>query len=192
MELLTGLQTRRSVAPKDMAETAPTEAQLAQMLAIATRVPDHGKLAPWRLRLFDKVAQGTFGAMIAARYQFLNPEANEAHIAFERARPTRAPYLVAVLSTPVQGKIPVWEQQLSAGAVCLNLLHGCNALGFGAKWLTEWIAYDAEILKALGGDPAKGDAVAGFIYIGGIKEIPTDRERPDLVTVATPWQASGQ
>lgn len=186
------LHTRRSVAPKDMGQSAPSAETLEQILTIATRVPDHGKLAPWRLITFDKAAQVAFGEVVAQRFITLNPEATEAQITFERARSMRAPLMIAVLSTPVMGKIPVWEQQLSAGAVCMNVLHATHALGFGAKWLTEWIAYDEVILAALGGNSENQDKVAGFIYIGEVKVLPEERERPALDSVVKKWTASHQ
>lgn len=186
------LRTRRSVAPKDMGQAMPSAEALEQILTIASRVPDHGKLAPWRIITFDKAAQAAFGEIVAQRFIALNPEATEAQIVFERARPMRAPLMLVVLSTPVMGKIPVWEQQLSAGAVCMNMLHATHALGFGAKWLTEWIAYDEVMLAALGGNLEHQDKVAGFIYIGDINVPPEERERPALEVVARKWTASHQ
>jgi nitroreductase len=135
--------------------------------------------------MFDKPAQAAFSEQIVARFSALNAEASEAEIAFEAKRATRAPLMITVLSTPALGKIPVWEQELSAGAVCMNLLHACYALGYGAKWLTEWIAYDAEILRILGGSPQ--DRIAGFIYIGKPLAAPEERTRPSIAEKVTRW-----
>lgn len=186
MDYLQGLLTRRSVAPKDMAEHPVEPAHLELILKAATRVPDHGKLAPWRIVVFDKAAQAAFGSVVSARFEQLNPEAEDKFIAFERSRPARAPLMLAVITQTEQGKVPPWEQYLSAGAVCMNILHAAQALGYGAKWLTEWIAYDEKILDALGGRP--GERVAGFIYIGKAKETPEDRPRPDLAQVVRAWR----
>lgn len=187
MELLEGLLTRRSVAPKDMTEEGPTAAELDHILTAAIRVPDHGKLGPWRIVTFDKTAQQAFGKVVAQRFSELYPDATDAQAAFEAARPTRAPLMVAVLCTPVESpKAPVWEQELSAGALCQNLLNACHALGYGARWLSEWIAFDDAILKALGG--REGDRIAGFIYIGKAKEAPEERVRPTIAEVVRAWK----
>lgn len=189
MELLEGLLTRRSVAPKDMTEEGPDATGLERILTAAIRVPDHGKLGPWRIVTFDKPAQYAFGRIVAARFRALYPDATNAQIAFEAARPARAPLMVAVLSTPVESpKAPVWEQELSAGALCQNLLNACHALGYGARWLSEWIAFDDAILQALGGK--EGDRIAGFIYIGKAKEPPEERVRPALTDVVRAWEGA--
>ena len=149
MHALTPLLTRRSTSVKDMAEPAPSEAELEQILTIATRVPDHGKLAPWRIVILRGEGALKLGAIAADVFAKQNPEATEAQIAAEHTRFTRAPLCLAVISTPKLGTKPLWEQQLSAGAVCLNILHAAHALGYGGKWLTEWVAYDDAVLSAL-------------------------------------------
>lgn len=172
-----------------MAAPAPSEAELETILRIATRVPDHGKLAPWRIVILRGEGALKLGAIAADIFAKQNPEATEAQIAAEHTRFTRAPLCLAVISTPKLGTKPVWEQELSAGAVCLNILHAANALGYGAKWLTEWVAYDAAILAALlNVSPAtethNGQArIAGFIYLGTKKLETEDRERPELADV---------
>ncbi len=185
MEFLQGLLTRRSVAPKDMQDVGPTQDEITQILNAALRVPDHGKLGPWRIITFDKTQQVRFGEVVQARFKAITPDATEAQIAFERARPSRAPLMIAVLSTPKEGKIPQWEQELSVGAVCQNMLNACYALGYGAKWLTEWIAFDVEILRALGG--SEKDRVAGFIYIGKSSAVPEERQRPMIAEVVSAY-----
>lgn len=186
---LTALTTRRSTSVRDMAAPAPTDAELEQILRVATRVPDHGKLAPWRIVTLRSEGALKLGAIAADVFAKQNSDATEAQIAAEHTRFTRAPLCLAVISTPKLGTKPVWEQELSAGAVCLNILHAANALGYGAKWLTEWVAYDDAILKALlNAAPATealdGTArIAGFIYLGTKTTETADRERPELKDV---------
>ena len=185
------LLTRRSTAVKDMRAPAPTEAELEQILRAGTRVPDHGKLCPWRLVVLRGDGARTLGALAAQQFAAQNPEATEAQLAAEQGRFTRAPLCIAVISTPVEGTKPVWEQELSAGAVCMNILHAAHALGYGAKWLTEWVAYDDGILQALlaqapalsaGMSPTRA-RIAGFIYVGTKTAETADRERPELGAV---------
>lgn len=186
---LTPLLTRRSTSVKDMAAPAPNDEQLAQILTVAIRVPDHGKLAPWRIIVLRGDGALKLGAIAADVFAKQNPDATEAQIVAEHTRFTRAPLCLAVLSTPKLGTKPVWEQELSAGAVCLNILHAANALGYGGKWLTEWVAYDDAILAALldaapATDMLDGQArIAGFIYLGTKTTETPDRERPVLADV---------
>lgn len=182
---ITPLLTRRSVSVKDMREPGPDALTLELILKAATRVPDHGKLTPWRIVVLEAEGQRALGEIAARRFAQLNPDAGEKHDAAERVRFERASLCLAVLSTPRADSKPVWEQQLSAGAVCMNILHAAHMLGYGAKWLTEWVAYDADILKALGG--GADDKVAGFIYLGTKLIEPEDRERPELVDVVRWW-----
>lgn len=178
------LLSRRSVSVKDLTTPAPSAAQLEEILRVATRVPDHGKLTPWRIKILRGEGALKLGSIAAAEFAKHHAnDATEAHLNAERQRFARAPLCLAVLVTPVLGTKPVWEQELSAGAVCMNILHAVHALGFGAKWLTEWVAYDAEILKALGGK--EGDKIAGFIYIGSKTSEPEDRARPELKDVVS-------
>jgi len=181
MTLYHHLITRRSTSVKMLAAPGPNDAQLEEILRVATRVPDHGKLAPWKIVVLREAGQQKLGNIAAEIFSRSTPEATPAQVEFERTRFARAPLVLAILSVPVLGKIPLWEQQLSAGCVCLNTLYGAQALGFGANWLTEWPAFDGEILQALGG--AEGDAIAGFIYIGTATATPDDRPRPALEDV---------
>jgi nitroreductase len=189
MSLLPLLLTRRSTSVRDMREPAPSDAQLEQILRVATRVPDHGKLCPWRIVVLRGEGALKLGAIAADIFAKQNPDATEAHIAAEHTRFTRAPLCLAVLSTPILATKPVWEQQLSAGAVCMNILHAAHALGFGGKWLTEWVAYDAAIREELLAqapnppvDPSLA-SIAGFIYLGTKTLETPDRERPELASV---------
>lgn len=148
-DALTALATRRSTSVRDMAAPAPSDGELEQILTLATRVPDHGKLCPWRIIVVRGEGALKLGAIAADRFAKQHPEATEAQITAEHTRFTRAPLCLAVLSTPKLGTKPVWEQELSAGAVCMNILHAAHALGYGAKWLTEWVAYDDAVLAVL-------------------------------------------
>lgn len=190
MDALTLLKTRRSVAVTLMKEEAVSPEHLQEILAIATRVPDHGKLAPWRILILQADARAALGEVAAKRFAALYADAREAELAFERNRFCRAPLVLAVLSTPVIGKIPVIEQQHSASAVCMNILHAATALGLGAKWLTEWPAFDAEMTSHLLAQAGKeAGSIAGFIYIGHPKQKQEERERPDIQAVALPYRA---
>ena len=183
---LTALLTRRSVSVKELTTPAPSASQLEEILRVATRVPDHGKLTPWRIILLRGEGALKLGDIAAAEFAKQYPnDAEEKHLVAERERFSRAPLCLAVLSTPLEGSKPAWEQELSAGAVCMNILHAAHALGFGAKWLTEWVAYDAQILKALGGKDA--DKIAGFIYIGSKVSEPDDRARPQLADIVSEY-----
>lgn len=177
------LSARRSNLAKAMGGAGPDADQLETILQIGTRVPDHRKLVPWNLVVFQGEARASFGRHIAAAYVTDNPDHPEDRVAFEAARFLRAPLVIGVISTPkdcVRGT-PVWEQQLSAGAVCMNLCLAAQASGFGAQWLTEWYAYDARIHAALGMNNA--DKVAGFVYIGAPTLAATPRIRPDIQDV---------
>lgn len=177
------LSTRRSNLAKAMAAPGPDADQLETILQIGTRVPDHRKLAPWNLIVFEGEARASFGRHLAAAYKTDNPDHPEDRVVFEAARFLRAPLVIGVISTPkdcVRGT-PAWEQQLSAGAVCMNLCLAAQASGFGAQWLTEWYAYDARIHAAL--DMGDGDQVAGFIYIGAPTQESLPRIRPDIKEV---------
>ncbi|RAH98715.1 nitroreductase [Acuticoccus sediminis] len=178
------LATRRTTAANFLGSPGPDQATLDQMLTIAARVPDHGKLAPWRFIVFEGEAREAAGELIAriAASSDVKRDLEE-----ERQRLTRAPLVVAVVSTAgPHVKIPEWEQILSAGAVCLNLIHAAHAFGFGAQWLSGWFAYDRDVLAGLGIGPDEN--VAGFIHIGTPEFTPSDRDRPDLAAIVTRFQ----
>lgn len=164
-EALTLLARRRSTVAKNMTEPGPDAAQLETLLKIGARTPDHGKLFPWRFLVFEGEARARFGAILEARLRDIEPGGPAERYALERNRFLRAPVVIAVISDVTENhKIPEWEQVLSAGAACQNLLIGASALGFAAQWLTEWYAYDRVIKTELGLAP--GERVAGFIYVG--------------------------
>ena len=182
------LKLRRSVPPQFLAAPGPTESQLAEILTIASRVPDHGKLAPWRFIVFSGSAKERAADLVAEAFKAKNADADADKVTFERNRLRHAPLVVAVVSKlRVPAKIPDWEQELSAGAVCMNLLIAAQAMGFGASWLTNWFSYDRTVLSALG--VAEDERVAGFMHIGTPTSVPADRERPDLAAIVSHFGA---
>lgn len=176
------LLSRRSGSAKAMAGPGPSQAQLRQILQAGARVPDHGKLFPWRFILFEGKGRKRMGDILGAVKQAEGER--DKQIEEERARFLRAPVVIAVISAArEQIKIPVWEQELSAGAVCQNILIAAHALGFVGNWLTEWYAYHPVVKEKLGLKP--GERVAGFIYIGTAKEELEERPRPQMDQVVS-------
>ncbi|MGB7579169.1 MAG: nitroreductase, partial [Pseudolabrys sp.] len=148
------------------------------------RVPDHGKLAPWRFILFEGDARSAAGEAIASAFRANHPDATAEQIEFERKRLARAPLVIAVVSRAgPHVKIPEWEQQLSAGASAMSLVLAAHAMGFAASWITEWYAYDRRVLDVLG--LAANERIAGFVHIGRPAKAPEDRERPNLGAIVT-------
>ena len=178
MNTLELLAKRRSVKFIDMQGEGPTPEQLETILRAGMRVPDHGKLAPWRFIVMEGQARRRFGEACAEFYAADNPDAAPSSIEFERARFERAPTVVAVLSLPKMGKIPLWEQQLSAGAACQNMLVAASAMGLASQWLSEWVAFDDRVKALL--DCGPDDQVAGYLYFGGKASEPSDRPRPEF------------
>lgn len=182
------LSARRSVKPDRLVAPGPSPAELDTILTIASRVPDHKKLAPWRFIVLEGDARVRLGevvaeACIAAEQEPPSPVRLEA----ERTRLMRAPLVIAVVSrvTPHRSA-PEWEQVLSAGAACLNLCLAANALGYGTSWITEWIAYNAAVGAAL--HLADNERIAGFIYVGTPTERSDERERPALTEIVSRWR----
>ena len=180
------LKTRKSGSIKTLGPPGPTAAQISEILDIAVRVPDHGKLAPWRFVLFEGAARADIGNVFAARWKVLHPEHGAESLAFQRGLFLRAPVVIAVVSTAAPHvKIPEWEQLLSSAAVCYNLVLAASVLGFDAQWQTDWVAYDPEAMAAMG---LKGsERVAGIICIGTTTAPLEDRPRPDPQTLLTRW-----
>jgi|ERR1019366_7534880 nitroreductase len=178
------LRARRSVPPAAMSGPGPTPQETGILLALAARVPDHGKLAPWRFILFEGAGRQRAGQIFAETYAKANPGEDDRRIEAERTRFCLAPLVAGVISraAPHQ-KIPEWEQVLSAGAVCMNLMVAANALGFASSWLTDWVAYDRTVLARLG--VAEHERVAGFIHIGRSEGPREDRARPRLADIVT-------
>lgn len=178
------LGRRRSAAPHLLAGPGPTASELDQILTAASRVPDHGKLAPWRFLVIEGPARERIGGIIADAFRADEPGASEDRLATERDRLARAPLVVGVVSkAQPHPKIPEREQVLSAGAVCMNLIVAANALGYGTAWLTEWYAFDRRVLDSLGLRPH--ETMAGFIHVGRPTEERPDRPRPALADIVT-------
>jgi nitroreductase len=179
------LRTRRSGKPRDLAEPGPTLDQLHEMVAIAGRTPDHGKLFPWRFVIVPPEAREALatklGEILMAEKDGCGPRDVDAAHQFA----TQAPALVVVLSAPVVGhKVPAWEQELSAGAACMNLLHAAHAMGFAGGWLTGWAAYSDAVRDLFGEAPQK---IAGFVFIGTPSRPLEERPRPALSEIGRVW-----
>ncbi|MEI6487261.1 MAG: nitroreductase [Sphingomonadales bacterium] len=178
------IATRRSGKAREMVAPGPDAGQLAALLESAARVPDHGKLAPWR---FVVVAnRAAFADGLLAAYRAGKPDAGRLEKEAVHQFAVQAPCLVVVLSSPKPSHIPLWEQELSAGALCQNLCLAAHAHGFVANWLTGWAAYDAGVLDLLGG--MAGERIAGFIYIGSQGRPLEERPRPDMAAITTLWR----
>lgn len=182
------LISRISTPCKHLGAPGPDQHSLLSLLAEAVHVPDHGRLRPWRFILIEGDARTRIGEILFRRVQEAVPEASAIRLEKERTRFSFAPCIVAVVLNPVKGhKVPEIEQVLSAGAVCMNLLHAAHQAGFGAQWLTGFAAYDREVLTAVGLET--DEQLIGYIHIGTRTESPGERERPDpaaLLTVAPP------
>jgi nitroreductase len=178
------LKIRRSVKPREMAGPGPSPAELETILTIGARVPDHGKLTPWRFIVFEGDARGRAGEVIARVFARKNPNAASTEIDVEKRRLMDAPLVIAVVSfTRPHPKVPHWEQELSAGASAMNIVTAATALGYGASWLTGWFAFDRDVLDGLG---LKADEkLAGFIHIGTPSKAIEDRPRPALSDIVT-------
>ncbi|MBP7243034.1 nitroreductase [Amaricoccus sp.] len=179
-EAIEFLATRRSRPPKLMRPPAPSRDEILALLTLATRVPDHGKLEPWRFVVLSGAGLARFSAAIRARAAETGQDADKGAGAFEQA-----PMTVAVVAVPRDApKIPEIERMLSAGAVCLELLNAALASGWAACWLTGWPAYDAPFREAALG-LAPGEWIAGFVHIGTSDAAPPERPRPDVPGLVT-------
>ena len=172
-----------------MGAPGPNPAQISEILEVAVRVPDHGKLTPWRFVLFEGAARAEIGQAFAARWKVLHPDHGEDSLAFQLELFMRAPVVIAVVSMAApHGKIPEWEQLLSSAAVCYNMVLAAMALGFDAQWQSDWVAYDEGANAAMG--LKTGERIAGLIYIGTTTVPLEDRPRPDPQTLLTRWRKS--
>lgn len=180
------LETRRSEKPRQLVGPAPSAAELERMLKIATRVPDHGKLTPWRLVIIEDDQRDAFAAVLRQALSQEDPCATIAHHNKEDEFAHYAGALVVLVSRPAENhKIPVWEQELSCGAVGMNLLNAATAMGYVAGWVTGWRAYSPGVTAAL---CEPGERIGGFIFIGHPGAIMEDRARPDVEQIARSWK----
>jgi nitroreductase len=179
------LKTRRSGRPRDLVEPGPSEEQLREILSIATRVPDHGKLAPWRFVIVGKHQRDRLETLLLEAYRVDHPAPGRLEVEAVQRFAHQAPSLVVALFKPVESsKIPLWEQQLSCGAALMNLLTATHALGYAAGWVTGWAAFSETVRGAFADD---NEMIAGFVFIGTPATELEDRPRPGLDEVVRPW-----
>lgn len=182
-EVLRRLARRRSSSAQTLGPPGPSRDQVALLIRIASRVPDHGKLTPWRFLVIEAARKPALIARLEVVAEG-RPDADTAKA--KLAKLSAAPVSIAVVSRiDPAANIPVWEQELSSGAVCMTLLIAAGALGFGANWITDWYAYDAAALKVLGLEPS--ERIAGIVHIGTPPEAPLERARPDSKALTTYW-----
>lgn len=180
------LHTRRSGKPRDMVEPGPTKDQLREIVTIAARTPDHGKLAPWRFVHVDKGARPELAALLHRAYRAGNPDPTRLEVEAVDRLANQAPTLIVALSSPIRdSKIPVWEQELSCGAACMNLLHAAHALGFTGGWITGWPVYSDEVRQAFAKGP--DERIAGLLYLGTPAHPLEERPRPALDYILSDW-----
>jgi nitroreductase len=149
------------------------------------RSPDHGKLHPWRFVHVSSERRGDFAALLQQAYRLDNPDPGRLELEANERFARQAPELIVALSSPTEGhKIPVWEQQLSCGAACMNLVLAAHAMGFAAGWVTGWAAYSSAVLAAFGAPPGR---IAGFIFLGTPGAELEERLRPDYDEVVSEW-----
>jgi nitroreductase len=183
--ILSLLETRRSAKPRELIGPGPTAQEMEKILTIAARVPDHGRLTPWRFVTVADDKRDAFAALLKDALAEENPDATDAHLQKEEEFAHYAGQLVVLVSAPVEGhKIPVWEQQLSCGTVGMNLLLAAHALGYVAGWVTGWRAYSPRVTAAF---CEQGQRIAGFVFIGHPGRELEERDRPALADVVRQW-----
>jgi nitroreductase len=180
------LETRRSGKPRDLVAPGPSGGELEHILTIAMRTPDHGKIAPWRFVIVGPHQRQPLADLLARALPECNDQPTAAHYAKALEFAHQAPAMIALISSPIQGhKIPVWEQELSCGAVAMNLLHAANALGYVGGWITGWQAYSPRVTAAFCNE---GERIAGFIFLGTPGNPLEERPRPALADHVSDWQ----
>lgn len=185
-EMLDYLLKRRSAKAAEMRAPGPDRAQMDDILRAAARVPDHGRTVPFYFLVFEGEGRRKAAALVTQAYRHNHPQAKAEEAAEAGEKFMQAPAMVAVIYRARGGKHPLWEQMMSVGAACQNLILAANASGFAAQWLSRWYAYDETVRSGLGLD--ERDVVAGFIHIGTPPERTEDeRERPDLAAIVTYW-----
>lgn len=183
---LSFLTTRRSARPRDLVAPGPDAAELREILGLATRVPDHGKLHPWRFVHVPRAQRGAFAALVDTAYRANNPEPGRLELEANERFAHQAPELIVALFSPTEGhKIPVWEQELSCGAAVYNLELAAHARGYAAGWVTGWASYSPIVLAAFG---QPHERIAGFIFLGTPATELEERLRPDYDAVVSEWR----
>jgi nitroreductase len=178
------LRSRRSARPRDLAAPGPAAAELREILTLAVRVPDHGKLHPWRFVHVAQDRRAAFAELLDRAYRANNPEPGRLELEANARFAQQAPELVVALFSPSEGKIPAWEQELSCGAACFNLELAAHAMGYAAGWVTGWAAYSPIVLAAFG---QPHERIAGFIFLGTPAAGLEERPRPDYDEVVSNW-----
>jgi nitroreductase len=180
------LETRRSGRPRDLAAPGPSASELEQILTVAMRTPDHGKIAPWRFVVVGSNQRQQLADLLARALPECHQEPTTAHYAKAQEFAHQAPVLIALISSPIQGhKVPVWEQELSCGAVAMNLLHAAHAHGYVGGWITGWQAYSPRVTAAFCDE---GERIAGFIFLGTPGNPLEERPRPELSDHVSEWR----
>ena len=176
------MAVRRSAPAQALTTPGPSEAEISEILQLGARTPDHGKLFPWRFVVLGPQSRADIAQQLSALAvaQGLPGKARAV-----LAKLTAAPVTILVVSTAAPGPKPVWEQELSAGAVCMNLLIAAQAMGFGGSWLTNWFSFDRGVLDAFG--LSGSERVAGFIHLGPPTTVPAERDRPVLADIVTTY-----
>lgn len=169
------LAERRSAPAQALTAPGPSDAEIDEILTLGARTPDHGKLFPWRFVVLGPRTRAEIAEKLAVLAELRDKPAKDQAVL---AKLTAAPVTILVISVPVPNAKPVWEQQLSAGAVCMNLEHAAGAFGYSASWITDWYSYDPQGAGLFG--VQEGETVAGFIHIGTLAEPTLERPRPDL------------
>jgi nitroreductase len=183
-ETLAFLARRRSASALALTAPAPSDAELATLLRLATRVPDHGKLAPWRFVILRGEGKQRFIAGLEA-IAAGRPDGEKLKAKLGKIK--APPLTLAVVSRVSDGDIPEWEQRLSSAAVCMNMIIAAQAMGYGANWITDWYAYDADAARLLG--LKDGERIAGYVHLGTSAEAPLERVRPDVPALVSEWRA---
>ncbi|MEE2998419.1 MAG: nitroreductase [Pseudomonadota bacterium] len=183
------LRSRRSVVAANLSEPGPNHEELNSILEIGLRVPDHSRCGPWRIQIVRKEGQVKLGELYASLFTKEDENPTQEKIDYWRSRPQSAPILLAITCYPNEEKlhkIPLWEQILSGGALCQNILNAAHALGYSAQWLTEWPAYHKDVKKILGHE--EEIEIYGFIFIGTAIEPPKERKRISAEEVVSEWK----
>jgi nitroreductase len=179
------LETRRSGRPRDMVAPGPNADEMARILAIAARTPDHGKLNPWRFVHVSPERRPDFAELLHRAFRETEPAPSRGELEAVDRLAFQAPELVVALFSPKPSlKIPLWEQQLSCGAACMNLEHAAHAFGYTAGWITGWAAYSDLVRDAFGAEPER---IAGFFYLGSPALPLEERVRPDFASIVSSW-----
>ncbi len=188
-EIVRFLKERRSVIVKNLVPVTVPQSDIDDIIACGLRVPDHGVLGPWHIKIIDQQGGAHLGkTILRPEFQKMHADATDTMLEFEEARLCRTKLVLAVISKAApHAKIPQWEMHLSAGAVCQNIVTAALSLGYGAQWVTEWYSYNDTMLAALGGTP-ETDQIAGFIYIGAASEPPKPRRRPEYDDVVSHYR----